>query len=480
MVAVGSRARPRLLVLGAGPAQVGLLRAARRRDLFVIAVDRDPGAPGFAYADKRALISTEDEADVDRLARAEDVDGIVSPGSDWPVGIAARVAHRLGLPHPLDPATAALATSKQRQRERFAAAGVPQPRALAEPAAPGFASADTGALSSSADEAAVDRLARAEDLDGIVSPGADWPVGIAARVAHRLGLPHPLDPETAALATSKQRQRERFAAAGVPHPRALAEPAVPCVVKAPDRQGQRGLALVRDAAELPAALAAAEAASRSGAVLVEELVAGPEVTVNAFSVDGVFHPLLVSDRLTAEPPAFGVALAHAWPCVPGTQAPLAAARAAAEALGVRNGPTYTQLVLAEDGPRVIELAARLGGGHDAEFVELATGYDLNGAALDAALGEPPRVPGTQSLAGGACVVFLVPPEGELRAVEGVDDALALEGIADVRIYREPGHVFGPFRRGADRAGAVLATGDSRDAALERARRAARAIRFHTR
>ncbi len=84
------------------------------------------------------------------------------------------------------------------------------------------------------------------------------------------------------------------------------------------------------------------------------------------------------------------------------------------------------------------------------------------------------------IAGGACVVFLVPPEGELRAVEGVDDALALEGIADVRIYREPGHVFGPFRRGADRAGAVLATGDSRDAALERARRAARAIRFHTR
>ena len=94
----------------------------------MIAVDRDPSAPGFAYADKRALVSTEDEPAVDRLARAESVDGIISPGADWPVGVAARVAARLGLPHPIDAATAALVTTKSRQRERFAAAGVPQPR----------------------------------------------------------------------------------------------------------------------------------------------------------------------------------------------------------------------------------------------------------------------------------------------------------------------------------------------------------------
>ena len=99
-MAGSDRARQRLLVLGAGPAQIGLLRAARERDLFVIAVDRDPAAPGFAYADKRALVSTEDEPGVDRLARAENVDGIISPGADWPVGVAARVAERLGAAAP--------------------------------------------------------------------------------------------------------------------------------------------------------------------------------------------------------------------------------------------------------------------------------------------------------------------------------------------------------------------------------------------
>ena len=110
-------------------------------------------------------------------------------------------------------------------------------------------------------------------------------------------------------------------------------------------------------------------------------------------------------------------------------------------------------------------------------MELATGVPLNDLALDCALAGRASVVPTQSLAGGACVLFLVAPEGKLRAVDGVVDALAVDGVAEVRIYREPGHVFGPLRHGADRAGAVLATGSSRDDALERARRAARAIRF---
>ena len=103
-------AAARLLVLGAGPAQLGLLAAAHKRELHVIAVDRDPDAPGFRYADRRAIISTEDEVGIERLAEAERVDGVIAPGIDWPVGIAARVASKLGLAHPLSPESAVLAT----------------------------------------------------------------------------------------------------------------------------------------------------------------------------------------------------------------------------------------------------------------------------------------------------------------------------------------------------------------------------------
>jgi biotin carboxylase len=249
-------------------------------------------------------------------------------------------------------------------------------------------------------------------------------------------------------------------------------------VKAPDRQGQKGLTLVRSEDELPAAIDRAIEESRSGVAIVEGLVDGPEVTVNAFSLRGDFHPLTVTDRLTADPPAFGVALAHVWPSEAGGQA-AGVAEAAVRALGIENGPSYTQLRIGPDGPQVIEVAARLGGGHDAELARLALGVDLNGLALQAALGEPIWSAALQPTpeVGGAVVRFLVPPEGVLEEVEGADEARAVEGVQDVRIYREPGHVFGPFRRGADRAGAVLAIGDSREEALERSDEAARLIRF---
>ena len=385
--------RKRLLVLGAGPAQLGLHRAARERGLFVIACDRDPTAVGFEYADRRAVVSVEDEAAVSQLARAERVQGIVAPGIDWPVAIAARVAAHAGLPHPLSPEAASLTVLKHKQRERFDEAGVPQPR---------------------------------------------WEVTNAA-------------------------------ADDVP---------VPCVVKPVDRQGQKGLSVVERRGDLAGAIAAALEESRSAGVMVEELVPGPEVTVNAFSLDGVFHPLTVTDRLTGDGPAFGVALAHAWPSEHVVEAVVDAARRAAEAVGVANGPTDTQVVLGPDGPCVMELAARLGGGHDAELCRVALGIDLNGLALAAALGEPVELPEPRP-AGGACVRFLVPPPGVLEEVEGLEEALALDGIEDVRVDRPPGWRFGTLRRGNDRAGFVLARGASRDAALARADRAAELIRFRT-
>jgi biotin carboxylase len=384
---------PRLLVIGGGPAQLGLLEAARARGVWLAVVDRDPRAPGLRLADRRCLVSTEDEPGIERLAAALGVEGIVSPGTDWPVAIAARVAQRLGLPHPLSPETALLATNKLRQRERLADAGVPQPRS--------------------------------------------WVVG-------------PADP--------------------------LPRIDAPCVVKAPDRQGQQGLSLVERGADLARAVELARGAARSGVILVEELVAGPEVTVVGFSARGLFSPLVVTDRLVARPPAFGVALAHVFPS-PHAAAAAGAAALALEALGIAEGPSYTQLRIDAEGPKVIEVAARLGGGHDAELVEAAVGIPLNDLTVDAALGRGPATPPPPGRTpGGATTRFLVAPPG---ALEGVEVPERLEGVLRVRIYRERGHVFGPLRRGADRAGALLAVGATREEAVARADAAAERIRFAT-
>ncbi len=383
--------RQRLLVVGGGPAQLGLLAAARARGFETVVCDRDSSALALRLADRHALVSTEDEAGIEQVAREEEVGGLIAPGIDWPVAICARIAARLGLPHPLPPEVAERTVSKIVQRERFDEAGVPQPR---------------------------------------------WEL--------------------------------------VTEPATVLD--LPLIVKPPDRQGQVGLSVVSSEDELGPAVAFAAEASRHGEVLVEELVDGPEVTVNAFSVGGDFRALTVTDRITAEPPAFGVALAHVWPSEAPVEEAVEAARAAADALGVREGPTYTQIRFGPDGPRVMELAARLGGGHDAELCEAALGIDLNALALGAALGRSVSIPPARP-AGGACVRFLVAPPGRLEAVEGLTEALRIPGVLDAVPYRPPGWEFGPLRTGHDRAGFVLARGDSRTEAVERAAEAAERIRF---
>ena len=67
----------------------------------------------------------------------------------------------------------------------------------------------------------------------------------------------------------------------------------------------------------------------------------------------------------------------------------------------------------------------------------------------------------------------------MGVLESVEVPQGLPGVLWTRIYREPGYVFTPLRRGADRAGAVLAVGASRAEALAGANAAADRIRFVT-
>jgi hypothetical protein len=236
----------RLLVLGAR--RTGLLAAARARGCHVTAVDRDPGAAGFRLAHRRAILEPDDELALERLAAAGRIEGVLGTGQT--IAIAARLAARFRLPHPISPETGVLVASRLRQRLCLADAGVPQTR---------------------------------------------WAI-------LRRGT----------------------------------EPGFPATVGPVDRKGRR---------------------------LAEEACSGAEVTVTAWSSDGVFTPLLG-----------------------GGPAARLASRAAA-ALGIEHGLTSTRLRLGLDGPRVVELRTEVGD-REAELCRLLLGIDVHALALDAALGQP--------------------------------------------------------------------------------------------
>src|SRR6185312_5977653 len=144
---------------------------------------------------------------------------------------------------------------------------------------------------------------------------------------------HPIPASVAVTCTDKIAQRTRLDEAGVPQPRwsTDAPPSYPCVVKAPDRQGQRAMTIVREPDGLDAAADHARRGSRSGRVLYEEFVPGPEVTVNAFSAGDRFVPVTVTDRIHFEGVP-GVARRHVFP---------AAASGAAEAAGAASAAATT-------------------------------------------------------------------------------------------------------------------------------------------
>jgi biotin carboxylase len=200
------------------------------------------------------------------------------------------------------------------------------------------------------------------------------------------------------------------------------------------------------------------------------------------SVGGRLHGLTVTERVPADPPGPGVTLAQLWPSPLGAgeaeQAVAAVARAAA-ALGVADGPTSTQVLVGPDGPRVGELAARLGGDHDAELCEAAVGIDLNGLTIAAALGEPVDEAALRPAeqAGGACVRWLAVPPGSPASVEGLEAARKGDGVVWARVFVQPGTAGEPMGREGGLAGAVLAVGRSRAQAAKRARRAAARVRF---
>ena len=102
------------------------------------------------------------------------------------------------------------------------------------------------------------------------------------------------------------------------------------------------------------------------------------------------------------------------------------------------------------------------------------------AALSVALGAQliaeQVTAGFKERVGGAVTRFLVAPPGVLESVEVPQGQ---KGVLWTRIYREPGYVFTPLRRGSDRAGALLAVGATREEAVSRAEAAAERVRFVT-
>jgi len=118
--------KKRLLLVGAGQEQIVAIQAARELDLFVIAVDGNPQAPGLQMADEGICGNIRNVEFLAQLGRNENVHGVFSHAVDLP-HVVAGVAQQLGLPG-LAPDVAVRATNKWRRYQCLESHGVPCPK----------------------------------------------------------------------------------------------------------------------------------------------------------------------------------------------------------------------------------------------------------------------------------------------------------------------------------------------------------------
>ena len=116
-----------ILFVGAGRHQRRAILQAKELGLRVVAVDRNPEAPGLAEADIAKVVDFADAAAVIKATARINLDGVMTVSADRAVPVVAAVAEARGLPG-IGVETAHLMTHKIAMRTRLADAGVPQPR----------------------------------------------------------------------------------------------------------------------------------------------------------------------------------------------------------------------------------------------------------------------------------------------------------------------------------------------------------------
>jgi biotin carboxylase len=358
------------------------------------------------------------------------------------------------------------------------------------PDSPGKRVASVAADGDALDADRVLEVARRHHVDGIVTIGTDQPVLVMAQVAAAMGLPCHLDEVGALAATNKAAMGPALRSADVPMPQSVtidpgtshaeAElPDLPCVVKAADSQGQRGMSIVRSTQALRAAIIRAREASRTATVVVEHFHEGPEFTINAWISAGEALFAIALDRITVNPPpSIGICLQHVYPSVHARDEPAfrAIAEAVARAYGMQRGPLYIQTIASSDGYRVIEAASRVGGGHEAQLLPRIMTLDLVDRTIDLALGRPEAPLDIQHKVASGLVNFIVTSPGKLAHLGDFAKLVADGTVDEGAWYVEPGHEQGPIVDSMDRIGYFIVTAPGRSDTLERAGRAYHRLR----
>jgi len=344
----------------------------------------------------------------------------------------------------------------------------------------GFKYADICLPVSTIDIPSVVKAAGKYEIDGIMTLASDMPMRTVAEVSKQLHLIG-ISEETAFKATNKAAMRRCFLKNSVPIPvfyevrtknefyDAVNSIEGKSIVKPVDNAGSRGVTLLgSDNFEiLEKAFSYAMQCSRSGSVMVEEYMEGPEASVETLSVDGVCHVIQITDKLTTGAPHF-IEMGHNQPSMLSDDIKERIARVtctAVNAIGINNGPSHTEIKLTKNGPKLVEIGARLGGDCiTTDLVPLSTGVDMVECCIHIALGEKPDL--EPKFTKASAIRYVSADIGHIEDINGIEEAQAIHGVKKIGIVHGVGEESVEVLNSVDRVAFVIAQADDPQTAIQ--------------
>ena len=324
----------------------------------------------------------------------------------------------------------------------------------------------------------VKQVAKQFQPDGIMTLATDMPMRTIAEATTVCGLPG-IDMETAIKATDKGEMMKAFAQHNVEHPwyyvaldyeqfeRIKNRILYPCIMKPVDNAGSRGVVLVHSLTELETQYAYTVHESRHGGVIIEEYMEGNEVSVEVMVIDGLPKVLQITDKITTGAPHF-VEMGHTQPSRLKREDILKIndlAERAVLAVGISNGPAHVEIKLTKDGPKMIELGARMGGDCiTSHLVPLSTGIDMIASTIKLACGE--RIDVNTQFNKGSAIRYLNADAGIIKSIKNIDKVRRMNGICEVTLLKNIGDKVSAIESSLDRIGYVITQADDAEQAAK--------------
>jgi biotin carboxylase len=303
----------------------------------------------------------------------------------------------------------------------------------------------------------------------------------AARIADRLCVRH-LNPASAELLRDKYRVRCRLADQGVVQPDfVLAESndelklavdrlGLPVLIKPVDGYGSQNIVALRHAEDLDPLLSPLGDMLPSGAdyglgvrandrMLVERYMTGIVFGCDTLTSAGRHTLLGVHQKEFFSPPSFAIRGGCFTPNCAEFGVIERYVFSALDAVGFDWGAAHTEVMLTQDGPRIIEINARLVGAKIGRLVGFALGRSIHADLIALHVGEPLANPATIPPTVAVSRWITAEEDGVLDSVEV--PAFRHERIRCVEILKRQGDHVRPPLENVDRIGYVLATGSDR-------------------